>query len=555
MFFPQNSHTKLPVAILRLVKLPKSLERLNVLMMSTLYTLSTLYTSGNPGSGKSQLAHLLAKRFYDEVKEIPFLTSFVMTLNAEDSETLLESYILFARYCKCPEYAVTNTLNSTDLCADETITRLKTLISARISNYTSWLLVVDNVISVSQIHGHLPDARDELWVRGQLLITTQDAVSIPLTNYAIQHVSVSKGMHPDDAHSLLTLLSEVSDGEMEDEVTRALEHQPLTLASASIYVREVRQSKLSVSFGCGDYLEKVAGGQQSTTETILAETNPRYQRPMTTAITIAVKEAMATNRVINHLFTFLALCSPQPIPQDVAVNYIMEIDEEFIDKGWIRSNINRFLLLLSEEEGDSVCIRVHGVVRDVLDSLKTKFAKELYIEAVVGAVASFAKFDDLDTFTIGSRLVPHLRKLLLGTKYLFSEQDLPQVRKVGDMPLQGCLNGLRILGKMCLDHFEYEAAKNCFEVALKIIHSGNANDAVGKAEIYLFAGITHKCKGNLDQAKNYYTSALDILLKQLGPEHVDIAASYNNLGTVYSSLGDFQQGKDNHELALNILLN
>ena len=236
--------------------------------------LSTLYTSGNPGSGKSQLAHLVTKRFYDEVKEISFLTSFVMTLNAENSETLLESYVLFARYCKCPEYAVTNTLNSTDLCADETITRLKTLISARISNYTSWLLVVDNVISVSQIHGHLPDARDELWVRGQLLITTQDAVSIPLTNSAIQHVSVSKGMHPDDAHSLLTLLSEVSDGEMEDEVTRALEHQPLTLASASIYVREVRQSKLSVSFGCGDYLEKVAGGQQSKTETILAETNP-----------------------------------------------------------------------------------------------------------------------------------------------------------------------------------------------------------------------------------------------------------------------------------------
>ena len=73
---------------------------------------------------------------------------------------------------------------------------------------------------------------------------------------------------------------------------------------------------------------------------------------MTTAITIAVKEAMATNRVINHLFTFLALCSPQPIPQDVAVNYIMEIDGEFTDKGWITSNINRCSLLLSEEEGE-----------------------------------------------------------------------------------------------------------------------------------------------------------------------------------------------------------
>ena len=371
--------------------------------------LSTLYISGNPGSGKSQLARLIAKQFYDEVKENPETTSFVMTLNAENSETLLESYVVFARHCKCPEYAVTNTLNSTDLCADEKIRSLKTLIGARISYYTSWLLVVDNVINVSQIHGHLPDAGDEQWVRGQLLITTQDAVSIPLTNSAIQHVSVSEGMHPDDARSLLTILSGVNDGEMEDEVAQALDYQPLALASASIYVREVRQSKVSVNFGWGDYLEKLVGGQRNTTETILTETNPSYKKSMTTAITLAVEKVMTTERVINHLFTFLALCSPQPIPQDVAVNYIMEMDEEFSDKEWIASRINRCSLILSEEEGNSVYIRVHGVVRFVLDSLKTNYAKDLYIKAVVGAVASFAKVDDFDTLIIGSKVVPHLR--------------------------------------------------------------------------------------------------------------------------------------------------
>ena len=297
-----------------------------------------------------------------------------------------------------PEYAVTNTLNSTDLCADTKITRLKTLIGARISYYTSWLLVVDNVINVSQIHGHLPDAGDEQWVRGQLLITTQDAVSIPLTNSAIQHVSVSEGMHPGDACSLLTLLSGVNDGEMEDEIAQALDYQPLALASASIYVREVRQSKVSMNFSWSDYLKKLVDGQRGTTEAILTETNPSYQKSMTTAITLAVEKAMATDRVINHLFTFLALCSPQPILQEVAVNYIMEMDKEFSDKEWIGSRINRSSLLLSKEEGDSVYIRVHGIVRYVLDSLKTNYVKDLYIKAVVEAVASFAKFDELDTF-------------------------------------------------------------------------------------------------------------------------------------------------------------
>ena len=79
----------------------KIAQQLRALKYANNDALSTLYISGNPGSGKSQLARLVAKRFYDEVKENPFKTSFVMTLNAENSETLLESYVVFARHCKC----------------------------------------------------------------------------------------------------------------------------------------------------------------------------------------------------------------------------------------------------------------------------------------------------------------------------------------------------------------------------------------------------------------------------------------------------------------------
>ena len=46
-------------------------------------SLSYCYISGNPGCGKSQLAGLVAKRFYDEAISGPSDPSFVMTLNAE----------------------------------------------------------------------------------------------------------------------------------------------------------------------------------------------------------------------------------------------------------------------------------------------------------------------------------------------------------------------------------------------------------------------------------------------------------------------------------------
>ena len=86
--------------------------------------LSFLYISGNPGSGKSQLAGLVAEHFFKEVREISCSTSFVMTLNAESQDTLLESYVSFARRLKCPEFVVINTLNCKDLTTGEKITNL-----------------------------------------------------------------------------------------------------------------------------------------------------------------------------------------------------------------------------------------------------------------------------------------------------------------------------------------------------------------------------------------------------------------------------------------------
>ena len=123
--------------------------------------LNFLYIIGNPGSGKSQLAGLVAQRFFNEAKEIPCAISFIMTLNAESLDTLLESYVSFARRLKCPEYAITNTLNSKDLSTEKKITSLKTLIGTNIKNYTSWLLVVDNVTSISRVHAHLPESGNE----------------------------------------------------------------------------------------------------------------------------------------------------------------------------------------------------------------------------------------------------------------------------------------------------------------------------------------------------------------------------------------------------------
>ncbi|XP_022797468.1 uncharacterized protein LOC111335744 [Stylophora pistillata] len=517
-----------------------------------------LYLSGNPGSGKSQLARSAAKRLNDEANELPFAIPFVMTLNAENSETLLESYISFARHCKCPEYSVTNTVSSKALSTDEKILNLMTLISTKIENYTSWLVIVDNVTSVSRVHFHLPDAGNEQWARGQMSVTTQDTVCIPATSSSIQHISVSAGMRLDDARSLLRVLSGVTDAKLEEKVAQVLDFQPLAFASAAIYLSQIRQNKSTL--GWSDYLMKLERGQRSATETLLSQTNPGYPKSMTKAISLAVEKAMADDIVSHHMFTLLSMCAPNPILLDIIIQYIKEMDEEFEDEDMIRMRISRCSLLLfeeeeeekEEEEKDCVYIRVHGVVHDVLKSATKDFARDQHVKVANKVLTSFSKFKDLDFVIIGKRIVPHLKAVILKIQHLLLEQGIPHNSESDLTTLCSNRHVFSALGRVCRNHCELHAALIYFKVELEIINLGKGCGDSEKATCYNDLGIVHIYQGHLEHGKAYFKSALEIDLKNLGPEHVDVAASYNNLGNVYRKLGEREEAKRCYERALDI---
>ncbi|XP_066030787.1 uncharacterized protein [Pocillopora verrucosa] len=510
--------------------------------------LSILYLSGNPGSGKSQLARLAARQFY-EVEQIPSAVSFVMTLNAENSEALLKSYVLFAQHCKCPGYEITNTYRSKDLNTDEKISYFKTLISTKIEHYTSWLLVVDNVTSESRTSDYLPDADSELWARGQMLITTKDTASIPLSSSSIQNISLSAGMHPDDACFLLNLLSGISDAKMEKEIAKELDYQPLSLAAAATYVRQVRQNKGTSKFGWTDYLKKLEEGKRSNTESILAATNPAYPKTMTKVITLAVEMVMENDIILHHMFLFLSMCASQPILQDIIIEYVKITDDEFEDEDLIRTKMSRCSLLLIEEESTGVYIRVHGVVLDVIKSATKGFARDQSYKVVYGAVMSFSKFEELESIVVGTRIVPHLKTLSLKIEDMSLGKGIPEATK---RALCNFLHGLWSLTNMCHNNSEFRAALVYGKWLLKIQMKQLGPDHVDVARCYNNLGTLHSNLGDTDKARDCYKRALEIQMKQLGPEHVDVAGSYNNLGTLHKALGDTDEAKDCYKRALEI---
>ena len=522
--------------------------------------LSHLYISGNPGSGKSQLAGLIAKQFFDEAREIPSSTPCVMTLNAASPDSLLESYALMARQVKCPEYAVTNTIYSKHVKTEEKISNLKTLISARIELYTSWLLIVDNVFSMPWVHVHLPERGNEQWSNGQILITTQDISSIPSTGSFVNHVSISRGMEADDSCSLLAMLSGISDCEIEKEVTMKLDYQPLALASAATYVKQVRQNKTTSNFTWVDYLEKIEKGQRSTTEKFLSQSNLCYPKSMTAATALSVENAVMSDEIVGHTFALLSLCSADPLSLDIVFNYISRVDEQAAEKELICRNLKRCSLVLFEEDESGAFIRVHQVVHDAIKTVMKDHQQPRDSSQIINtAAASFSQFitaipEHIKTYSDTIHLIPHLKALIIVIESLFSEKNKAHDNKGTLRPENINSDTLIQLGRICTAHCEVHTSRKYHEYALTTKLTILGPDDTEVANSYLDLGYIHQRLGHFKRAKEHADRALEIYLKELGPEHSCTATVYSGLATVHKDLGDLELAKEYQERALAIHL-
>ena len=526
--------------------------------------LSYLYISGNPGSGKSQLAGLVAEQIFKERTN-----AFVMTLNAANLDRLLDSYVSFARHLKCPEYAITNTLNDKDLKTEQKIAYIKSLAGTKVELYASWLLLVDNVVSIPEMHAHLPDTGNSHWSKGQLLITSQDTTSIPPDNSFIKHVSVSKGMASSDATSLLATISGIADDKTAKKVAHALDYQPLALASAATFVKQLCDCKPLSNLGWRDFLEKLDEGQLENAETFHSNTNASYPYSMTTAIALAVTRSMSSDTVLKHAFNVISLCAPQPLNLDIVTNYIQKAEEnsdvstrsEFMNKDVIGLRIRKSSLLLVEEANGEVYVRIHQVVRDVIQRHIKQHSEAERFEVVHASILSLNQFTinrttDLKDYT-GNEfrlLVPHLRFLSMQIETIFKENDLSKVIKNSIFNLKDCPSYFSCLGQICWVQFDLKAARCFASLALTLRLQTLGPQHPDVATSYNKLATVLGGQGDLKQAKEYHERALDIRLQTLGPQHPDVATSYNNLATVLRQQGDLKQAKEYHERALDIRL-
>ena len=403
----------------------KILQELKTLKRNNVNSLSCLIISGRPGSGKSQLARQVAESFYDYATKVSDAPAFVMLLNAESSESLLESYTSFSQQIKCSEIEVNNILVSEEITSDEKIIRLKNLIQERIHLYTTWLLVIDNVTGVRSILNSVPEVGNPQWKMGQLLITTRDIVGPAFVVDSFTcHISISQGMDPSDAISLLAAVSGTDDKEMLAKVAKELDYQPLALVNAAICVKHDFQSNKEPNLAWTEILNKLRKHKEMESVSGVIDA----------VVRLAVKALIRTSEVMKHVLTFLSLFKRQEFDLDTLITYVQNV-EELQDKEEIRktseSQIKACPLLLLEEEANKVSIGVHQVVfNGITSTVKKRSIPDSQIRAAVKTSYQM-EIDPLegnsDTFELVDRNIPFLRYF----KVLNVLRDVFMVRVTG----------------------------------------------------------------------------------------------------------------------------
>ena len=278
------------------------------------------------------------------------------------------------------------------------------------------------------------------------------------------------------------------------------------------------------------------------------------------AITLAVKDAMSSDKVLNHTFDFLSLCSQQPLNQEIVINYIRNADEEFKDDVMIRMRIQGSQLLLFEEDDTDVYIRVHQVVRNVIKSETKGYSEDENLKIGHGAITSFYQFiddhllDDLDCVGKSSHVVPHLKSLSTEIQATYNREEIAQVFENFTLNIRNFPDYFMRFSKISIDHCEFNTAKVFLYAALKLLrHDGIVRDE-NAFRANSLRGIVHRKLGEFYHAQQYHEVALAIQIQKQGAQHVDVARSYNNLATGLYDQGDLDQAKEYNERALAIRL-
>ena len=485
---------------------------------------STIFFSGNPGCGKSQLARELGSKFFSDNADA---LTFVATLNAESVETLAESYLSLGKNLGLTEYTLTKLETLKQEKPGESIRHLQRSILQKVRQCLKWLIIADNVVDLTLVREFLPQTGTEEWGHGQVLITTQDSSAVPLNAPHTYHESFSRGMQLADAVELLEKISQISDSDQTEQVARILDYQPLALAAAAYYVQTVAKTG-SPYYNWTMYLEGFTEIQREVTENVLASESLTYPKTTASAVKMAIERAVETDEVLCQAFLFFAVCSSNAVPLDAVIEFVKvrvtDQPEELIKTKLLKSSL---ILLSAEEDKQCLHLALHNIVHAVLkqDAI-SKLKSWDKNQNIADAVKIFKSILELsrENRALLNQLTIHCKSLI---EHMTSNSTLSIKVFVKEAALFVTVNQvvdwLSSFSEACAILCDFTLAKSVVDLGCSLID--NINDfgegALLKGKIFNRSGEASHSIGKYNEAKHFHEKALMIHRKISGrkPSH------------------------------------
>ena len=374
---------------------------------------STVYLSGNPGCGKTQLAREIGQQLFSGQNNDLFFTA---TLNTESIETLVDSYLTLGGHLGITEYTLTSLESRKNVKPVEAIKQLHRLIMPKTSKFTKWLIIADNVIDLRLVRDLLPQTGSKEWGHGQVLITTQDSGTIPQNAPHTYHESLSKGMRRDEAVELLETVSQISERVQAENVAELLDFQPLALAAAAYYVQTVVTSGSS-NYNWKACLQDISTySQRKKTESVLANESSAYAKTTMAAVEMAIQRAVETDEVLLHTYSFLSLCANDDLPLETVLKFVKAQVKDQLEVLMKAKIVKSSLSLVhSEEGGERTYLRLHKVVQEALKRAEIPYLKSFESDHTMAEAVKIFKveLDENDgNYAVCKKLMPHCESLL-----------------------------------------------------------------------------------------------------------------------------------------------
>ena len=411
----------------------------------------TVYLTGQPGSGKTELARQYGEQFKNETSPNDTSKPLVITLNGNSEESLLKSVKEATRKLRLPVRMELTNDNIRDL--------MKNLRVFFHEYSDAWLLIIDDLFG-NDFNGLFPRPGGKEWGGGQVLITTQDNNLLPACgiHQFAKKLSLNEGMTKEDALALLKENSDVEIDDFAEEIIKELQYLPLPLACCATHVMETRQDRASTQFGWKEYLNLYRANAKLKSRTF-SDYNA-YPFSMTTASTMAVQRMAETSDVLRLTFSFLSYCALLPVPLNLLAHHVKENlpkENEILD---IQNEIARCTLLVRGRSQNLETIKCHQVIHSAFRSVENTNPDEQreieFVKMMKSLNETLDFMDNMDKEDVLLKVVvrPHLETFvghandmswnntvefvlisMKNSQFLFSTSDMPDDDTVKSLEL------------------------------------------------------------------------------------------------------------------------